>query len=748
MAFPFRRAPVAAAVLWCVFQIAPASAQIRINEIYPNPDPAPDDGNERVEIYNAGPTAVNLTGWAIEDAATIDTPGQWRCLIPEGFDTALCPGSAIIQPGEFRVIKGITATAWLNNSGGDVVYLVSDRNDPNGTVVDIVTYPTALPEQVWAAVPNGSSNFAWRTKTPCATNGSVGDVTPPATVADLAAAPGVYAGEIRLTWTAPGDDGMAGTASLYDIKVSHAPITGANFAAAADLERWINEPVPAAGGAPETLFVFGLDPDSTWHFALRASDEVPNLGGVSNSAGSAPFPGPRMDPDLGTSVYFGNLHSHTGYSDGVQTPADAWFFARNTAQTPLDFLAVTEHNHSGAGKELASYQQGHAQAAAANDDGEFVAIFGQEWGVAAQGHVNIFESPVLFGWESGNYDVFVAQGDYANLYSAIVANPPASHAPVAEWCHPALGDFDGLAVTPEALACVRLMALVNGPFDATVTDESAIGNTGFDGAFQQALRNGMRVSPTADQDNHNPNWGAASESRTAVHASAKTKSEILAALAARRCYASQDHNARVDFSANGHAMGEAFTSASGVRIAAEVTDPDVGERVTQIELFRGLTGTAYATRIAFNTGSPVLQWRELDSYPPGTEAHYYLRIRMADNQSLWTGPVYVTYDPAGPTAVDPARIGGISLAAGPNPARRDVAVRFTLPHGDDHVRLAVYDLSGARLRTLVDRPLAAGDHAITWDGLLDGGRHARAGVVFLRLETGHGTAARKLVLLR
>jgi hypothetical protein len=54
-------------------------------------------------------------------------------------------------------------------------------------------------------------------------------VTARAPVNNLAAAPGPYPGEVVLTWTAPGDDGMTGTASLYEIKVAHVPITGANL---------------------------------------------------------------------------------------------------------------------------------------------------------------------------------------------------------------------------------------------------------------------------------------------------------------------------------------------------------------------------------------------------------------------------------------------------------------------------------------------------------------------------------------
>src|SRR6266571_2248599 len=42
-------------------------------------------------------------------------------------------------------------------------------------------------------------------------------------------------------------------------------------------------------------------------------------------------------------VFFGNLHSHTSYSDGSGTPTQAYTQARDTAK--LDFLAITEHNH-------------------------------------------------------------------------------------------------------------------------------------------------------------------------------------------------------------------------------------------------------------------------------------------------------------------------------------------------------------------------------------------------------------------
>lgn len=730
-----------------------ASAQIVINEIYPNP-PGSTELEERVEIYNAGSTAIDVTGWAIHDAATIDgNPAPERCRLPEDFDTAACPGGAIIQPGEYRLVKATAAAAWLNN-GGDDVYLCSNRTIP-AIIIQKVTYPSSSTPVLhegegWAALPNGSLNFDWRALTLCASNGATGDVVAPDTVADLVAAPGAFPGEIRLTWTAPGDDGATGTASAYVIKFAYSAITAGNFDAVADLDRWIGEPLPAAGGTPETLFVFGLDPDSTYFFALKTQDEVPNTSAVSNSPSSAPLGGALLDPDLGYSAYFGNLHSHTGYSDGVQTPAAAYTYARNSAPTPLDFLAVTDHNHVGAGMSLPNYAQGLSQAAAANSDGNFVAIYGQEWGLASNGHVNIFEAPVLFGWDAGNYDVLVAEGDYAGLYTAALANPPPSYPVVLEWCHPAIGDFDNFQVTNDGRAAVHLMCLVNGPAQSTVTNESDVGNTGFDAAFKEALRIGYRVSPTADQDNHNATWGASSESRTGVLANSRSKSAILSALAARRTYATQDHNVVVDFSADGHAMGEAFTATQGIRIAVAVTDPDPADAVAQIELFRGITGVTGATSIATDIGSAAFQWRELNSFTAGTEVHYYLRIRMADNQNIWTGPIYVTYQPAAPVAVgDPPSPGaGLALSARPNPSLGNVTAEFTLPHAEARASLAVYDLSGRHRRTLLDRPLEAGIHRVTWDGLAKDGTRPSAGIFFLRLETSAGRVEQKVLLLR
>ena len=59
--------------------------------------------------------------------------------------------------------------------------------------------------------------------------------------------------------------------------------------------------------------------------------------------------------------------------------------------------------------------------------------------------------------------------------------------------------------------------------------------------------------------------------------------------------------------------------------------------------------------------------------------------------------------------------------------------------------LGIYDVSGRRVRLLVDGVLTAGRHAATWDGRDDRGRGAPSGVYFYRLVAGGRAETRRLV---
>ncbi|TMQ72728.1 MAG: T9SS type A sorting domain-containing protein [Candidatus Eisenbacteria bacterium] len=99
-------------------------------------------------------------------------------------------------------------------------------------------------------------------------------------------------------------------------------------------------------------------------------------------------------------------------------------------------------------------------------------------------------------------------------------------------------------------------------------------------------------------------------------------------------------------------------------------------------------------------------------------------------------------------AVGPERSVTLDLAQSrPNPASASVAIRFAVP-ATGRVSLGIYDLSGRRVRALVDQLLEAGSHQAIWDGRDGTGALAPAGVYWYRLATAGRTVSRKLILTR
>jgi hypothetical protein len=91
-------------------------------------------------------------------------------------------------------------------------------------------------------------------------------------------------GDIKLRWTATGDDNNAGRASAYDIRylpVSIGPINSE--------DRWnqaiqlIGEPRPSRSGQIDSMLIHGLTPGCRYYFCLKVIDETGNCSGLSNS---------------------------------------------------------------------------------------------------------------------------------------------------------------------------------------------------------------------------------------------------------------------------------------------------------------------------------------------------------------------------------------------------------------------------------------------------------------------------------
>jgi hypothetical protein len=90
----------------------------------------------------------------------------------------------------------------------------------------------------------------------------------------------------------------------------------------------------------------------------------------------------------------------------------------------------------------------------------------------------------------------------------------------------------------------------------------------------------------------------------------------------------------------------------------------------------------------------------------------------------------------------------LALAPGrPNPFFPDTRIAFTLDR-DGPASLAVYDVSGRRVRLLSDGERPAGEYVATWNGRDDAGRRVAMGVYFVRLSVHGRSLTRKALLLR
>jgi hypothetical protein len=83
----------------------------------------------------------------------------------------------------------------------------------------------------------------------------------------------------------------------------------------------------------------------------------------------------------------------------------------------------------------------------------------------------------------------------------------------------------------------------------------------------------------------------------------------------------------------------------------------------------------------------------------------------------------------------------------PNPFKDKTMIRYQLDQGS-RVTIAVHNVLGRRVATLVDAVQTPGAHSVVWDGRDSHGRTAAPGIYFCYMKTPGRAATRKIVLMR
>jgi hypothetical protein len=411
--------------------------------------------------------------------------------------------------------------------------------------------------------------------------------------------------------------------------------------------------------------------EQQWQIQVqRGASTVPRVPAFQ--AGLQQLPGLEGQP--GYRIVYANLHSQTRHSDGgaaldachgaqdPQTapfgPIDAYTYAQ---QHGLDALLTSEHNHMYDGSDgtnpaatpaeaIALYQTGLAEAAAytAAHPG-FLALYGMEWGVINKGgHLNIFNSEQLLGWEKNANgellaDVETPKSDYAALYALM-----RERGWIGQFNHPAqAGQFlvngQPLGYTPDGDAAMVLCEVMNTSAFSTNDQETETRRSNYEAACNRALAAGYHVAFSSNQDNHCANWGAAYGNRTAVLVASPSagtpvsRDSFLEALRARRVFATMDKHAQLLFMANGKLMGERFDNQGPLRLSTHFSN-SAGRQAAAIALFHGVPG---------GNGSitQVSDQAEVTVTPAPGPHFYYARLTQDDGNIVWSAPVWVNQRP-------------------------------------------------------------------------------------------------------
>ncbi|MDX1741951.1 MAG: DUF3160 domain-containing protein, partial [Rhodothermales bacterium] len=129
----------------------------------------------------------------------------------------------------------------------------------------------------------------------------------------------------------------------------------------------------------------------------------------------------------------------------------------------------------------------------------------------------------------------------------------------------------------------------------------------------------------------------------------------------------------------------------------------------------------------------------------------YVNLYLADGDGESRGLASVLVTDVEPDSELPVQERTAVITSGyPNPFTEGTVVGFAVPASaaPNVLDIAVFDVQGRRLKTLVSRPMPSGHYTVEWDGKLGDGSEAASGVYFVRLQVGRSTSTRALTKLR
>ena len=352
--------------------------------------------------------------------------------------------------------------------------------------------------------------------------------------------------------------------------------------------------------------------------------------------------------------YFGQLHSHTQYSDGAGSLESALDYVKNLPKSAnVDFVAFTDHSNyfdkSGAANpegalydmtKATEYSQqtwkSYKDAVAAfnaENAGSMVAIAGFEmtWS-GGPGHINTFNTPGIVSRNNTTLNNKTKDAGLQAYYKLLSQTEGVDS--ISQFNHPGttFGNFIDFGYW-DAVVDTRMYMVEVG------NGEGQIGAGGYYPSYEQyimALDKGWHVAPTNNQDNHKGRWGNANDARDVILTDDFSESGIYAALRARCMYATEDKNLEIDYTVNGNMMGSIIDVPEKLNFEISFNDPDRTDSIAKVELVVNSGKVAYTWDSAADLTKGSVSVELAPEY-----TYYFVRVTEGDGDLAVTAPVWV-----------------------------------------------------------------------------------------------------------
>ncbi len=321
-------------------------------------------------------------------------------------------------------------------------------------------------------------------------------------------------------------------------------------------------------------------------------------------------------------VYFGTLHNHSNFSDGLGTPHEAYYYANRYSD--YDFFGLADHD-IWLDSDSSKWEEIKKAADEFNQDGIFTTFWGFEWS-GDVGHVAVINSDKRCSCKVAPENTFSGLVEWTNKHECIAFFNHPGREDIAN------NEFNHFTGSPsDKFVGIELWnGLCN--FSCYYYNDGYYSNDGNKSYYDEAISLGWTIGAAGSEDNHRGDHGNYTPKRLAILADTLTRDALYKALKARRFYSTLDKTLALSFKMDGMEMGAILPKGTfDFLISAYDRESEV---FTQVKLYKN--GTLLNEWLIVETLVDIIG--EIDTAP---NDYFYVKVTQQDGDEAISSPIFI-----------------------------------------------------------------------------------------------------------